>query len=112
MYAIRSYYEESEKSLSEAQRMAHIGNWDWDLVSGKIQLSDEVYRIFGGEPQESEVSYEEFLCCVHPDDRDYVDSNIKRSLTGGRHGIDHRLILDNGGERTVHTEREIIFDLV
>jgi len=102
--------KESEKSLSEAQRMAHIGNWDWDLVTGKFQLSDEVYRIFGRKPQESEVSYEKFLHYVHPDDRDYVDNIIKRSLTGGRRGIDHRIILHNGEERTVHTEREVIFD--
>jgi PAS domain S-box-containing protein len=102
--------KENEKSLSEAQKMAHIGSWDFDLVTGKVHLSDEVYRIFGRAPQESGASYEEFLNYVHPDDRNYVDNNIKRSLTGGRCGIDHRVILDNGEERTVHTEREVIFD--
>ncbi|MGB9131056.1 MAG: PocR ligand-binding domain-containing protein [Methanosarcina sp.] len=102
--------KENEKSLSEAQKMAHIGSWDFDLVTGKVHLSDEVYRIFGRAPQESSASYEEFLNYVHPDDRNYVDNNIKRNLTGGRCGIDHRVILDNGEERTVHTEREVIFD--
>jgi len=101
--------KESEKSLSEAQRMAHIGNWDWDLITGKVQLSDEVYRIFGLKPQESEAYYERFLKYVHPDYRDHVDKNIIRTMAGGRSGIDHRIILDNGEERTVHTEREIIF---
>ena len=102
--------KESERSLSEAQRMAHIGNWDWDLVTGKVHLSDEVYRIFGRAPQDSGAAYEEFLNYVHPDDRDSVDNIIKISLIGGRRGIDHRIILDNGEERTVHTERDVIFD--
>jgi len=102
--------KESERSLSEAQRMAHIGNWDWDLVTGKIHLSDEVYRIFGRAPQDSGAVYEEFLNYVHPDDRDSVDNIFKRSLIGERRGIDHRIILDNGEERTVHTELEVIFD--
>ena len=45
--------KESEKGLAEAQRMAHIGNWDWDIVTDEIYWSDEMYRIFGLNPQES-----------------------------------------------------------
>ena len=44
--------KESEESLAEAQRMAHIGNWDWDLVTDEAYWSDEMYRIFGRNPQE------------------------------------------------------------
>jgi PAS domain S-box-containing protein len=102
--------KENEKSLSEAQKMAHVGNWDWDLLTGKVYLSDEVYNIFRLTPRESEASYTEFLRYVHPDDREYVDNTIKKSLSGDRCGIDHRIILDNGEERTVYTEREVIFD--
>jgi len=102
--------KENEKSLSEAQKMAHVGNWDWDLLTGKVHLSDEVYNIFGLTPQESAASYKEFLRYVHPDDREDVDNIIKKSLSGERCGIDHRIILDNGEERTLYTEREVIFD--
>jgi PAS domain S-box-containing protein len=102
--------KENEKSLSEAQKMAHIGNWDWDLVTDKVHWSDELYSIFGRDPQKSPAGYEELLHYVHPDDRDFVDNTIRGSLTGERYGIDYRIIRDNGEERTVHAEKEIIFD--
>ncbi|KKG27945.1 PocR ligand-binding domain-containing protein [Methanosarcina mazei] len=102
--------KENEISLSEAQKMAHIGNWDWDLVTGKVRWSDELYSIFGRDPQKGAASYEELLNYVHPDDRDFVGGIIRNSLTGERYGIDYRIIRDNGEERTVHAEKEIIFD--
>jgi PAS domain S-box-containing protein len=102
--------KESEKSLSEAQRMAHIGNRDWNLVTGEIHLSDEMYRIFGLDPKESDVIYDELLNYVHPDDRGYVDNAFQRGLKGEPFGIDYRIILANGEERTVHTQIEVIFD--
>ena len=52
--------KESEERLAEAQKMAHIGNWDWDLVTGEVYWSDELYRIFGRNPQEPGASYENF----------------------------------------------------
>ncbi len=39
--------KESEKGLAEAQKMAHLGNWDWDIVTDELYWSDEIYRIFG-----------------------------------------------------------------
>ena len=103
--------KESEKSLSEAQKMAHIGNWDWDLATGKVHWSDELYRIFGRDPQKPGASYEELLNYVHPDNRDYVDKTIKRRLNeGASSGIEYHIILANGEERTVHSIAEVIFD--
>ena len=58
--------KESEKGLAEAQKMAHIGNWDWDIVTDKVYWSDEMYRIFGRNPQEFGATYDEFLSYVHP----------------------------------------------
>ncbi len=71
--------KESEKSLAEAQKIAHIGNWDNDLVTGKLYWSDELYRIFGLNPQEG-ITYNKFLNYVHPDDRDYVYNSTKEAL--------------------------------
>ncbi|MDY7031633.1 MAG: PAS domain S-box protein, partial [Thermodesulfobacteriota bacterium] len=56
----------SEARLAEAQRIAHLGNWDWDIVNNDLCWSDEVYRIFGIKPQEFEATYEAFLDHVHP----------------------------------------------
>ena len=102
--------KESEKGLAEAQKMAHIGNWDLDLVTGEVFWSDELYQIFGRNPQESGATYHELLNYIHPDDRDFVDSAIKKGLNEKPSGIDYRVLLANGEERNVHAESEVIFD--
>ncbi len=102
--------KESEKRLSEAQKIAQIGNWDWDLVTGETYWSDEMYRIFERNPHESGATYKELLNYIHPDDRDYVDNAIKKALNEKPLGIDYRIVLANGEERTVHSQPEIIFD--
>ena len=102
--------KESEKGLAEAQRMAHIGNWDWNIITNKLYLSDEVYRIYGCEPQEFSVTRNVFLSYVHPDDRDYVDNSFNRALNEKPISIDYRIILANGEERVVHAQGEVICD--
>ncbi len=73
--------KESEIRLSEAQRIAHIGNWDNDLVIGELHWSDELYRIFGHSPQEFGATYDKFLSYVHPEDRERVNNAIRKLLT-------------------------------
>ena len=99
-----------KEGLAEAQKMAHIGNWDRNLVTDEIYWSDEMYRIFGLNPQEFDVTYNAFLNYVHPDDRDYVDNAIKKALNGKPFDIDYRIILADGEERIVHAQGEVIFD--
>jgi PAS domain S-box-containing protein len=85
--------KESENGLAEAQRIAHIGNWDWNIITNKLYLSDEVYRIYGCKPQEFSVTRNAFLSYVHPDDRDYVDNSFNRALNEKLISIDYRIIL-------------------
>ncbi len=75
---------ESERRLRRAQEMAHLGSWELDLVADRLTWSDEVYRIFGMEPQEFVPTYEAFLAAVHPDDRQAVDEAYSQSLIEGR----------------------------
>ncbi len=102
--------KESEKSLAEAQKLAHVGNWEWDVAADKAYWSEEMYRIFGCDPKKLAPSYKEYLNYIHPDDRDYFDNAVKKGLNGNFYGIDYRIILANGEERSVHTKPEIIFD--
>ena len=102
--------KESEIGLAEAQKMAHIGNWVWDVATDKAYWSDELFRIFGRDSQESAPSYNEYLSYVHPDDRDYVDSAFAGTLNGKPYDIEHRIILASGEERTVHIQAEVVFD--
>ena len=102
--------KENETSLAEAQRMAHIGNWDWDIVTGEVYWSNEVYRIFGRTPQEPGETYDELFNYVHPEDQGYLINVINKGLNGKPHGIDYRIIRASGEERTVHAQSEVIFD--
>ena len=99
----------SKEGLSEAQRIAHLGNWNWDIVTNRLFLSDEVYRIFGRTPQEF-VSYEDFINYLHPEDKGYVKNATKRALKGEPYNIDHRIILANGEERIANEQDEVVFD--
>ena len=101
--------KESEEGLADAQKMAHIGNWDNDLVIGELHWSEEMYRIFGRNPQEC-ITYDKFLSYVHPDDRDYVYNSTKEAFDGKTYATNYRIVRPDGEERIVHSEREVIFD--
>ena len=102
--------KESGKKLYEAQKMSHIGNWEWDITTDKAHWSDELRRIFRRTSRKVDPTYNEYLNYVHPEDRDYVENAFKKAINGKPYSIDHRIILDNGEERTVHIKSEAIFD--
>lgn len=102
---------ESEARLSDAQRMAHFGNWYWDIKNDELHWSDEIYRMFGYEPHEFIGTYERFMSSVHPDDRALVKGAVEKSLSEQvPYSIDHRIICEDGTERIVHEEGEAVFD--
>jgi PAS domain S-box-containing protein len=101
--------KEIEEGLAEAQKMAHIGNWVWDIYADEAQWSEELYHIYGRDPRELAPTFNEYLAYAHPDDRDYVADAFKKATNGIPYSIDHRIILANGEERTIHMESEIIF---
>ncbi len=101
----------AEASLANAQRIAHLGNWDWDIVKNEIRWSDEIYRIFGVRPQEFGATYEAFLSYVHPDDRAFVHMSVEDAFyKGAPYSIDHRIALSTGEIRIVHEMAEVTFD--
>jgi PAS domain S-box-containing protein len=94
--------------LTEAQRIAHVGNWEWDVVDNSMDWSDEIYRIFGFALQQSGASYEAFLQAVHPEDRQTVNNEVRTALEQGRiYSIDHRILLPDGTVRHVHEQAEV-----
>ena len=101
--------QQSEAALANAQRLAHLGNWDWDLVTGELRWSDEVYRIFGFNREESDIDYGIFLESIHPDDREMVNQSVQTALAGGTpYNIDHRIVHKDGTVRVVHDQGEVI----
>ncbi|MFW9964334.1 MAG: PAS domain-containing sensor histidine kinase, partial [Candidatus Sifarchaeia archaeon] len=102
---------ESEAKLAEAQRIAHLGYWDWNIIEDNIRWSDETFRIFGLAPQEFEANYDAFLSSVHPSDRDFVRESVNNAIhENQKYSIDHRITLPNGKIRFVHEDAEITFD--
>ncbi len=101
---------ESEASLAVAQRVAHIGSWDLDLVTNKLQWSAEIYRIFGFLDYES-ATYELLLERIHPDDRVFVQYALDRALYEQEtFSLDYRIVRPDETERIVHSHAEVIFN--
>lgn len=101
----------SEARLSEAQRIAHIGHWDWDISREKLYWSDEVYRIFETNPKETTVSYEFFINSVHPDDVAVAREAITHALESGQsYSVDHRIVTVTGEVRHIYGEGEVTYD--
>ena len=99
----------ARRQLEEAQRLARIGSWEWDIPSGTVWWSDELYRIYGLEPGAIEPSYEEFLNYVHPDDRPAVDERNRRAFADHQPFDDvKRVIRADGREINMRTEGDVI----
>ncbi len=97
----------SESRLSEAQRIAHLGNWEWDLTTNEIWWSDEVYRIFGIVPSKRKISLKFLLHLVHPEDRGSFRELIADSaLHLTNFDFIHRILKRDGTERMVHVRAE------
>jgi two-component sensor histidine kinase/PAS domain-containing protein len=102
--------KESKKSLAEAQEMAHIGNWEWDIATDKAYWSEEMYRIFKRDPQKLAPSLKEYYGYIHPDDLDYYYKATDNTRKVSTSGFDFRIVLANGEERTLHMKSEFIYN--
>ncbi len=103
--------KKSKALLIEAQRIAHLGNWEWDIVKDKLNWSYEIYRMFGIEAENFGANSSAFMNVVHPDDRDFVKESLKSALSGKiKYEIDHRIIRADGTIRIVNEQAEVYFD--
>jgi PAS domain S-box-containing protein len=96
--------QESKARLEEAQRVAHVGHWEWDLETDVVVWSDETYRIFGLSPQERPMDLATVRAMVHPEDRESLYRGVDEDLvTGVRPDAEFRIVRPNGEVRTVHS---------
>ncbi len=108
---IEGILKQSEERLATVQRIAHLGNWDWNILTNELCWSEEIYRIFGLESESTPTTYEAFLCAVHPDDREFVKESVRRALYEGEtYHIDHRIVLPSSEIRIVHEHGEVTYD--
>jgi PAS domain S-box-containing protein len=104
--------KKNESRLNRTQEIAHLGSWELDLTQNHLTWSDEVYRIFGLQPQEFDATYEAFLEAVHPEDRGKVDNTYNTSLREKKDGyeIEHRILRKNGEIRYVYEKCQHVYD--
>ena len=102
----------SEEQLLDAQRITHVGNWSNDYSTDQINMSDELYHIFGlSRDNEPILTFERILEIIHPEDRQRISKNFELIIAKGEAGnIDYRVIRPDGSERYVSSRREIIRD--
>jgi PAS domain S-box-containing protein len=102
----------SEKQLTDAQRIAQLGSWEWNIVQNTTVWSDELYRIFGVRADQFDPNaYETFLNCIHPGDRKRVarvmDMAIKEK---SRFDVEYRIISPDDKVRYINARGEVICD--
>ncbi len=101
-----------EEAHSHAERIAHIGSWDWDLLVGTLHWTDEIYRIFGWEPNSCTANYDAFLEAIHPYDRQIVTQAVSASLESPEtpYDIEYRVLLPNQSIRVIHERGRVFCD--
>jgi PAS domain S-box-containing protein len=101
----------SQARLAEAQRVAHVGSWEWNVADNRVTWSDELFNIYAIDRRAFVPSYEGFLSRVHPDDVEHTVTVIRQALEAVTPFIyDHRIRRPDGSVRMLHTRGEAIAD--
>lgn len=97
--------QERSAQLAQAQRAARLGSWEWNLRTGEITWSDEMYRIFGVESGSFEPGFEKVLQYYHPDDRERVLQTLREQAMGERkpYELFYRIVRPDGAVRHIHS---------
>src|SRR5246500_104707 len=102
--ALSCELQESKSWLEEAQRVAHLGYWVWNLQTNHLIWSDETYRIFGLTPEEELIDLDKLRVMIHPEDREHVFRTAEEAIRSGvRADCEHRLLRPSGEMRIVHS---------
>ncbi|MBA2670226.1 MAG: PAS domain-containing protein, partial [Gemmatimonadetes bacterium] len=101
--------QEREAQLAEAQRIAGVGSWEWEMGHDQVTWSDELYRIYGMEPQSEPLTFDSYLAKVIPDDRDRVRAVIFHAVRdGGEFDFVERIARPDGEVRLLHTRGQTV----
>ena len=99
----------NESQLREAERLTHVGHWEWDLQSDEMAFrADEIFAIYGTEPAEWSGTLQAFLDVVPVEERDLVKATLDHTVTAGTAELTHRIITRAGDVRYLHVRTEIV----
>ena len=101
---VRNAFKKNEEQYRLAQRAANIGSWDWNIITGNLEWSEIIEPLFGFKRGKFRGRYEDFLNCIHPDDRQFVTDSVNACLEKNKeYDIEHRIIWP---DKSVHWVRE------
>jgi signal transduction histidine kinase len=101
---------DAEERLAEAQEVAHVGSWSWDVDADRVTWSAELYRLYE-IPDGSPMAYASFLQAIHPDDRELMRRAVERALADAEpFALDHRCVTEDGGVRWLHGCARVVLD--
>jgi PAS domain S-box-containing protein len=110
LIALRSL-RESERRSEAAQRVAHVGWWERDYLSGHVSLSDEACRILGVQPLDLPQWQQRWVSLIHPEDREKTAAASEIALAGGpRYDVEYRVVRPDGAVRVVHSRGDVTRD--
>ncbi len=108
---LAAHLEVERARLAEAQTIAKVGSWELDLRTDVLTWSDETHHIFGSDPAVFQNSYQAFLECIHPDDREDVNTAYRNSVAARTpYEIDHRILKQDGSITFVHERCRTFYD--
>ena len=103
--------KKSEARLYEAQHIAKIGNWEWNIATDDIIWSDQIYKITGIDPSMLDMTFNGMLEIVIQEDRPAVKAMIEQALRNGQpYDIEHRVVRGDGQLRYIHQQGQVEFD--
>jgi PAS domain S-box-containing protein len=108
--AAESALQRERAIFAEAQEVAHIGSWEWNIVENRITWSDELFRLYGLEPV-PEVVHGAYLEHIHPEDRERVNETVARALVDSApFSFEHRVVWANGTVRWIYAQGHVVVD--
>lgn len=112
----RKRYEEllnkNKLMMNHAEKIAHLGSWEWDQETNKVNCSPELYRIYGIQPENFDEKFDSIIKLVHPDDSDKILATINSARESrGSFEYYERIIRPDGETRILFTKGIVLTDL-
>ncbi len=109
--ALGQTMRKQKEAMEEAQAVAHLGSWHWDIRNDRIEWTDEMYRIFGVEGSDRTPTFQSYLAVIHPDDREAAERTIDQAMADHKpFSFEHRVVRSDGSEVLVMSRGRVEVD--
>ena len=101
----------ANERLAEAQQLAHLGSWEWDVATGAVTWSDEMYRIHGMDADGEPMTFERAIDFARTEERERIRANVQRAIAAGTEtipDIEYRIVRPDGDERTLYGKARLV----